>query len=65
MREAVRVWRGVRGLETKGRDGRLEGWWGGCGWARRGFGRRVEEEGRRRGSVSLAVAFMVDSVYRF
>lgn len=52
MREAVRVWRGVRGLETKGRDSRFGGLWGGC--------RRAEEEERRRGSASLGVAFMAD-----
>lgn len=65
MREAVRVCSGVRGLETKDRDGRLEGFWGGCERTKRGFGRRVEQEGRRRGSLSLGVAFMVDLVYRF
>ena len=65
MREAVRVCSGVRGLETKDRDGRLKGFWGGCGRTKRGFGRRVEQEGRRRGSLSLGVAFMVDLVYRF
>lgn len=42
----------MRGLETKGRDGCLEGLWVVC--------EKAEEEGRRKGSLSLAVAFIVD-----
>ena len=52
MREAVRVWRGVRGLETKGRrDGMV------------GFGGRMRVfEGWR--SRSRGVVFMVFPVWR-
>lgn len=55
MRVAVRVWRGVKGFETKGRV--VEGLSGRNKWVRGGFGRRAEEEGRKRGSRGLA--FMV------
>lgn len=61
MREAVRVCKGVRGLETNVRDG-LEGFGGRvkaeCGLARKdaGCGQRAED-GRR--SRSLGVAFML------
>ena len=62
---AVRVCRGVRGLETKVRIG-LEGFGGGVRaewvWGRDADGGRMAEEGRR--SRSLGVAFMLAGLLR-